>query len=158
MKYAPNTAKIAALHPKFAPLAQSFIEDAEGALGITLCIVQGMRTFAQQQAIYDQGRTTPGNVVTKAKPGESYHNYGLAVDITPVVTSGPEQKFGTHLDWEYDFFKLVPFAEKYGITWGGLFPSPDRDHFENKFGHNWRDLLTLHNASSFIPGTEFVNF
>lgn len=150
MKYAPNAVKIAALHPKFAPLAQSFIEDAEATLGITLCIVQGMRTFAQQQAIYDQGRTLPGNVVTKAKAGESYHNYGIAIDVCPFTPAN-------QLNWEYDFNKLVSFAAKYGITWGGNFPSPDRDHFENKFGHNWRDLLALHNAGSFIPGTQFVN-
>ncbi|SRR5712692_7841459 len=151
MKDLSSIAKIAELHPKFRPLAQSFIEDAENALNITLRIVQGMRTFAQQQAIYDQGRTTPGNIVTKAKAGQSFHNYGISVDVCPVINNG------TKLDWEYAFEKLVPFAAKYGITWGGYFLSPDRDHFENKFGHMWQDLLAKYQAGNFIEGTHFVN-
>lgn len=149
MKDTYSLAKIAELHPKFRQLAQNFIEDAENQLGITLRIVQGLRTFAQQQAIYNQGRTTPGEIVTKAKAGQSYHNYGIAIDVVPLIDG--------KMDWEYSFEKLVPFAANYGITWGGNFPSPDRDHFENKFGHNWRDLLSLYEAKHFIEGTTYVN-
>lgn len=142
---------VALLHPKVRAMFQSFIEDAEAGLGITLRVVQGLRTFAQQQAIYDQGRTKPGAIVTKAKAGQSYHNYGLAVDVVPVY------KNGTALDWDYHFEKLVPYAAKYGITWGGNFPAPDADHFENKMGHGWRDLLAMKEAGNVIAGTEYVN-
>lgn len=144
-------AAIALLHPKVRAPFQSFIEDAENGLNITLRVVQGLRTFAQQQAIYDQGRTTPGAIVTKAKAGQSFHNYGIAADIVPVI------KNGTALDWEYAFEKLVPFAAKYGITWGGHFPSPDRDHFELKLGHTWQDLLAMKQAGDVIASTEYVN-
>jgi hypothetical protein len=42
--------------------------------------VQGVRTFAEQDALYAQGRTRKGLRVTNAKGGQSYHNYGLAAD------------------------------------------------------------------------------
>lgn len=151
MKDQHTIAAVALLHPKIIPGFTGFINDAEEALNIVLRMVQGLRTFPQQQAIYDQGRTTPGNIVTKAKAGQSYHNYGLAGDVVPFKADG------VTLDWEYDFSKLVPFAIKYGITWGGYFPSPDRDHFENKFSHTWEDLLIKYRNGDFISGTQYVN-
>lgn len=143
--------RVALLHPKVKDKFAAFITDAEEAMDITLLMVQGGRTFAQQQAIYDQGRTTPGKIVTKAKPGQSYHNYFLAGDLVPFKVDNKT------LDWEYNFELLVPFAAKYGITWGGYFPSPDRDHFECKFGHSWQDLLAMYNAGRFINGTNYVD-
>lgn len=151
MKDQHTIGAVALLHPKIIPGATGFINDAEAALDITIRVVQGLRTFAQQQALYDQGRTTPGNIVTKAKAGQSYHNYGLAIDCVPF---NPD---GLTLNWEYNFNILTQYAIKYGITWGGLFPSPDRDHWENKFGHTWEDLLVMYNEGNFIPGTQFLN-
>jgi D-alanyl-D-alanine carboxypeptidase len=151
MKDSHTVQAVTLLHPKVRDGFTGFINDAEGALDITIRMVQGLRTFAQQQAIYDQGRTKPGPVVTKAKAGQSYHNYGLAADIVPFH---PDLKT---LDWEYNFKLLVPFAIKYGITWGGLFPSPDRDHFENKFHHSWQELLQLYQDERFIAGTNYVD-
>ncbi len=57
------------------------------------------------------------------------------------------------------WMQVVSIMEKYGMTWGGNFPEGfhDNPHFENKFGHNWRDLLVLHNTGNFIPGTTYVN-
>lgn len=151
MKDQHSIAAVALLHPKVRDGFTGFINDAEAALDITIRIVQGLRTWAQQTAIYNQGRTTPGNVVTKAKAGQSYHNYGLAADVVPFKADG------VTLDWEYDFRKLVPFAIKYGITWGGYFISPDRDHFENKMGYVWQDLQVMYEDGKFIPGTQYVN-
>src|SRR5690349_7601657 len=87
--------KIAELHPEAREPFLNFILEAEQALGITLVVVQGLRTWAQQQAIYDQGRTKPGEIVTKAKPGQSYHNYGLAIDAVPYKADSKT------LDWNY---------------------------------------------------------
>lgn len=161
MKDPHTIATVAALHPKIIPGMTGFINDAEAALDITLRMVQGLRTFAQQQAIYDEGRTTVGphptpenpmgERVSNAPPGESFHNYGLAADLCPFNSDG------ITLNWKYNFKLLVPFAIKYGITWGGLFPSADYDHFENKFSHTWQELLTKYNAGLFISGTNFVD-
>ena len=58
----------------------------------------------------------------------------------------------------HDVEELLPFAEKYGMTWGGNFQSfKDYPHFEKTLGYNWRDLLAKYNAKDFIPNTQFVN-
>ena len=138
------------LHPAAIPIFQNFIEAAENDLNITFRITQGLRTFAQQQAFYDQGRTTPGNIVTNAPPGESFHNYGLAVDLAHLVDGG------TAIDWHFDMSLLLKYAPQ-GMNWGGHFVSiKDYPHWELPFGYTWHDLLAKYNAGNFITGTQFV--
>jgi peptidoglycan LD-endopeptidase CwlK len=43
--------------------------------------VQGYRSIAEQNELYAQGRKKPGKIVTNARGGYSYHNFGLAFDI-----------------------------------------------------------------------------
>jgi hypothetical protein len=151
MKDKVSIDRVNGLHPKVREDFANFITEAEDALGITIRVTQGMRTFSEQQKLYDQGRTEPGKIVTKAKPGSSYHQYGLAVDLVELVNGG--------VDWEYDMSKIVPFALKHGISWGGDFPGTFKDfpHFEKHFDINWRVLLSRHNSKDFIPGTDYVN-
>lgn len=152
MRDPSNDGKIKLLHPKIRSDFQAFIEHAEDELNISLSVVQGFRTFSQQQALYEQGRTKPGTIVTWSPAGTSYHNYGLAMDVCPYIAG----KQG--LDWNYDFSKLSAIAQRYNITWGGDFPKgkKDLDHFENKCGLNWRELLHRYNNKDFIPGTMYV--
>ena len=51
-------------------------------------ITEGFRSIEQQHKLYSQGRTTPGIIVTNAKGGYSYHNYGLAFDIALLDNNG----------------------------------------------------------------------
>ena len=64
------------LNPKVQVLARRLIEEAT-AQGIHVKIICGSRTRAEQDAIYAQGRTKPGPIVTKAKGGTSRINSGL---------------------------------------------------------------------------------
>jgi hypothetical protein len=150
MKDKISIERVKHLHPKVIEDFKNFITDAEQALGITIRVSQGLRTFQEQQDLYDMGRTKAGKVVTKAKPGSSYHQYGLAVDLVEMVNGG--------LDWNFDMGKLVPYADKYGISWGGNWQSfKDYPHFEKTFGWGWRSLLDKYNKKDFIAGTTFVN-
>jgi hypothetical protein len=149
MKDQISISRVLLLHPKFRASAQAFIEDAENTLGITLRIVQGLRTFAEQDALYAQGRTAPGNIVTYSKAGTSYHNFGIALDVVPVNADGT-------MNWNYNFENLRPFAVKQGMQLGLDFPHKDSDHFENKYGFNWRWLLHLYETKQFIAGTNYV--
>lgn len=150
MKDKISESRVKLLHPKARPIFKSFIEEAENELGITLRVVQGLRTFAEQQSIYDQGRTKPGNIVTKAKPGSSFHNFGLSVDLVPLENG--------NTNWKYDYKLLKPFAVKYGLKWGGDFKTIlDKPHFEISFGYTWRQLLEKHNKKDFINGSQYVN-
>jgi peptidoglycan LD-endopeptidase CwlK len=45
-------------------------------------IISGTRTYAEQNALFRQGRFgNAGPIVTKARGGQSWHNFGLAWDI-----------------------------------------------------------------------------
>lgn len=72
--------RLAGLHPTFADHVRRAISIANGK-GLDVFIAQGMRTHAEQNSLYAQGRTKPGQVVTWVRGGSSYHNYGLAVDL-----------------------------------------------------------------------------
>ncbi len=49
--------------------------------GLVYKVLSGTRDYAEQTALYNQGRTTKGNIVTNAKAGYSNHNFGIAWDI-----------------------------------------------------------------------------
>lgn len=144
---------MALLHPSFIQSFTDFINEIEGVTGRTFRLVQGLRTFAEQQALYDQGRTTPGKIVTHAKGGQSWHNYGIAGDICPFALGQ------NTLDWHYDFHIIRNFAIKHGLECGMDWPEPltDEDHFENRFGMTIEQAEHKYNDKDFIPGTTFIN-
>jgi hypothetical protein len=87
-------------------------------LGLTVRIDSTRRTCAEQAALYEQGRTTPGAIVTNARGCGSYHVLGRAVDI--YVGS-----------WNCaDYEALGKYWESLGGTWGGRFALRDCVHFE----------------------------
>jgi peptidoglycan LD-endopeptidase CwlK len=147
--------KLNLLHPKIRQSAIDAYNEAVKAtpVGVHPVIDQTYRTFAESQALYDQGRTTPGSIVSNAKPGQSYHNYALALDFHLQVNG--VDKWGVDHNW----MTVVNIFKSHGFTWGGDFTGDFKDypHLENKLGHNWRDLLELHNNADFIPGTTYVN-
>lgn len=147
-----SLALLETLHPKVRSIFQAFIEECENTFDLTIRIISGYRSMEEQQKIYNQGRTTPGPIVTKAVPGSSYHNWGLAADIAPLSVSG-------NVNYNYDQSKWMAIGNKHGLTWGGGWTGfKDPDHWECKMGHNWRDLLDLYHQKKFIAGTEYVDF
>ncbi len=149
MRDATSIARLNLLHPKARPIFQHFIEQCETAYNVTIRIVQGLRTFAEQDALYAQGRTKPGKIITFAKGGQTYHCYGAAVDLL-IIENGKG-------NWNFDYTRLLHFMPA-GMVWGGSFSNlKDLDHFELKFGLNWRDMLAKYNAKDFIQGTQYIN-
>lgn len=100
------------VHPELARRVMLLIQ-ALADKGYTVEVVQGLRTFAEQDELYKQGRTKPGQVVTKARGGQSNHNYGLAVDLCPFVNGKPQ--------WNDNqgFIRIGVEAAKVGLEWGG---------------------------------------
>jgi len=75
---------IATLLPEARAAARTFMAaaiPAMEAVGVQIRIICGTRTYAQQDALYAQGRTKPGPKVTNARGGYSNHNFGIAWDI-----------------------------------------------------------------------------
>lgn len=130
------------LHPKLRNKALSAYNEAVKATpkGIHPFITQTLRTFKESDDLYAKGRTKPGSILTNAKAGQSYHNYGLAIDFVNEVNGKAV--------WKVDdnWMTVVNIFKKHGFKWGGDFKSiPDAPHFEYTFGYNWKQLLELKN-------------
>jgi peptidoglycan L-alanyl-D-glutamate endopeptidase CwlK len=83
-----NSRKLDDLLPPVKVRVEEFLASARLA-GIDLLVTSTYRDNASQNALYAQGRTTPGKIVTNAKAGQSWHNYRCAVDVVPVVAGKP---------------------------------------------------------------------
>jgi peptidoglycan L-alanyl-D-glutamate endopeptidase CwlK len=117
---------LASLRPEVAAKAKELLGDVSAALDKKLVLVQSFRSPEEQAILYAQGRTTPGPVVTGAKPGTSYHEFGLAFDVAILDSAGKPT-------WPNDvalWTQIGKLGEELGLVWGGRFPSPDYDHFE----------------------------
>lgn len=79
-----NSRSLDDLAPPVKQRAEAFIEAAK-AKGIDLLVTSTYRDHESQNALYAQGRTTPGKVVTNAKAGQSWHNHRCALDVVPLV-------------------------------------------------------------------------
>jgi peptidoglycan L-alanyl-D-glutamate endopeptidase CwlK len=121
--------RLSKIHPTLADKARQLIAKAH-AEGIDLVVTQGLRTIAEQNALYAQGRTAPGKIVTKAKGGSSYHNFGLAFDIAVRKENGD-------IDWDTAklYSRVGQLGKSIGLEWGGDFKSiKDTPHFQLTFG------------------------
>lgn len=169
--------RIKLLHPKLRDEVEDmYVNQIVPALsGRAICrFAFTLRTFAEQDVLFSQGRTrlfdSNGRrlgIVTKAKGGQSIHNYGLAIDIVLLVDRDGNGTFES-ASWESnvdfdkdktsDWMEVVNIFKRNGWSWGGDWKSfKDLPHFEKPFGHTWRTLLKKHNAKDFIKGTTYVN-
>ncbi|WEN14030.1 M15 family metallopeptidase [Rhodanobacter sp. AS-Z3] len=114
---------IATLLPEVRPYARALVQNALAG-GIKLRIISGLRTYAEQDALYAQGRTAPGNVVTKARAGYSAHNFGIAFDVGLFE--------GNSYLGESPMYKAVGLlGQNIGLEWGGNWKTiVDQPHFE----------------------------
>ena len=95
---AVTAGRINKLHPKIREEVRSLVEQANAALtgNAQVRIVQGYRTFSEQDALYKQRPK-----VTNAKAGQSYHNYGLAIDFALLI-DGKQISWDAAKDWDGD--------------------------------------------------------
>jgi peptidoglycan L-alanyl-D-glutamate endopeptidase CwlK len=131
--------KLDSLEPEFREKIIKLI--AELAVhGIVCVVTSGRRTISEQYKLYQQGRTTPGKIVTKAKGGQSPHNFGLAADLCPLH---PETK---ELWWDApdDIWNVIhSLAEDGSLTdldSGYDWKFCDRPHVEDK---SWKQAQAL---------------
>lgn len=83
-----NSRELSYLHPRVQDMAREFMAKCRAA-GIELLITSTYRDAESQDALYAQGRTSPGRIVTNARAGQSWHNYGLAFDVVPLRAGKP---------------------------------------------------------------------
>lgn len=113
---------IATLHPNLQPLARQFVMNVAKA-GLTVKITSGFRSYKEQDALYEQGRSRPGAIVTGARGGFSSHNFATAFDVTLFDGKNPV--------WESAHYRktLAPIGQALGLSWGGTWTKPDEPHY-----------------------------
>lgn len=90
--------KLLGLNEDFRQRAWLWLEKLK-AENINPLIYCGFRSFTDQNKLYALGRTQPGKIVTFAKEGQSYHNYGLAFDWVP-LREVPKNAGFWESDWD----------------------------------------------------------
>jgi peptidoglycan L-alanyl-D-glutamate endopeptidase CwlK len=104
--------------------------------GIDLLVTSTYRDNESQQALYEQGRTTAGKVVTNAKAGDSWHNWRCAVDVVPMVNGKPNWD-GLHPVWN----RIGELGEQAGLEWAGRWRTfKELAHFQYTGGLTLTDL------------------
>jgi hypothetical protein len=97
------------------------------SLAVHIRITQALRTYAEQAAIYAQGRTAPGPIVTDAQPMDSMHVYGLAVDCCPDLPGFPtwQPDWNTRdLRWQAFLAMATTCNLAEGARWRSIKDSP----------------------------------
>lgn len=123
---------ITALHPRLQVLlAQLRTECAKN--GISILYSECLRTKAEQDALYAQGRTLPGNIVTNAR-GSTYssqHQWGIAADFygDMDIDGDGDKKDDAFNNSTGLFDRVGEIAKSLGLGWGGDWVSiKDRPH------------------------------
>jgi peptidoglycan LD-endopeptidase CwlK len=117
-----SEARLAGVMPQLAALVRQLYERL-AVENITIRVTQAVRTWADQDKLYAQGRTLPGKIVTNAKGGESWHNYGCAVDMAPMDDGIPDWNL-SHPAWA----RIVAVGQSLGMVDGISWK--DEPHFE----------------------------
>ena len=139
---------ITKLHPIAQEKARQLVSLC-ASNGLKISIGECVRTVAEQDKLYAQGRTTSGNKVTNAK-GSSYssmHQWGVAFDF--IRDDGK----GSYNDTDGFFTKVGKLGQSIGLEWGGSWKSlKDKPHFQlSDWGSTTSKLKsTYKNPTNFI--------
>ncbi len=124
-----------ALHPYFRDRVTELLKACKEK-GIELAIVETYRTHAKQFEYKSMGRK-----YTSSGAGRSKHQYGLAIDVVPIIDS--VAVWDNPALWR----KVGVVGEKLGLRWGGRWRKPyDPGHFEWTGG-----LSTTHLVQGVLP-------
>jgi LysM repeat protein len=118
--------RLARVAPVLADRGLKLVQRCREA-GVRIQVDGSLRTWAQQDALYASGRTKSGKVVTNARGGQSFHNFGLAFDILLLDASGKVTWDGQHPGWRIAGRAGVAVGLLWGGDWKGF---KDLPHFE----------------------------
>ena len=133
-----NSRKVEDLHPSVAVLCREFLKRCEQD-GIDILITSTFRDHESQAELYAQGRTKPGNKVTNAKPGQSFHNWRVAFDVVPLRNGKPV--WGTSGEDGKLWQRVGEIGESVGLEWAGRWASfKELAHFQHTGGLKLADF------------------
>jgi peptidoglycan L-alanyl-D-glutamate endopeptidase CwlK len=136
-KRALSEHRLVKLHAGLAARGRAML-DACAQSGLAIMISEGLRTWEEQDAFYAKGRTVPPigkrYWVTKAKGGQSYHNFGLAFDIVVLDAVHKDGWDDDHPGWA----AAARIGKQLGLEWGG-----DWAGFKDMPHYQWTGGLEL---------------
>lgn len=141
--------KLELLYPPFADTVRGFLVDAHSK-GMNVGIFEGLRTYERQKELWLKGRNEKGQVidrtkiVTKAQPGMSYHQYGLAVDI---VFDADATRPGWQWSWDgkWPWKKLADLGRTHGLEAAYYWKAfPEAPHYQKTWGFKINELLSMY--------------
>lgn len=150
--------RIKLLHPKLRDEANEIYKEIQKVLtGKATCrFSHTLRSFAEQDALFNAKPQ-----VTKAKGGQSYHNYGLAIDIVLLLDKDNNGTFES-ASWDVktdfdgdkksDWQEIVAIFKRYSWEWGGDWKFYDAPHFQKTLGKSIMELQKLHKDGHLING------
>jgi peptidoglycan LD-endopeptidase CwlK len=121
------------------PLVQKKLQEHKDVCkkhGLYFQVTSTYRSVEAQNALYAQGRTNKGNIVTNAKGGQSFHNWRVAYDFVPLVNG--------KADWSNDalFGAIGFFGQQIGLEWGGAWSGfKDMPHMQLTLGYTFDDFI-----------------
>jgi len=130
-----NSRSLDDLLPLVKQRVEAFIKAAKDS-GIDLLVTSTYRDDESQNALYAQGRTTAGKIVTNAKAGESFHNYRCAVDVVPIINGKPVW------DTSYQVWQTIGrLGKEAGLEWAGDWVKfKEYPHFQYTSGFTLAEL------------------
>ena len=133
MNYEQRSYKIfEGLHPDFKEKVIRWYEECK-AEGLKILVYCGYRSNEDQEKLYKQGRSTDGKIVTMARAGQSFHNYGRAIDFVPVKNGE------SSWDDTASYIKAQRIAKEFNLrpmSW-------ELPHLEDGSYKNWRELKVM---------------
>ena len=155
--------RIELLHPDLRDEARQIYAGIVKLLtGKAICrFSHTLRTFKEQDALFAKRPK-----VTNAKGGQSYHNYGLAIDIVLLKDTDDNGTFDkssweTNVDFDgdgvKDWLEVVSIFTKYGWQWGLIKNGSryDLPHFQKTFGKSIKQLQAMYEAQG---KPEYIKF
>ncbi len=127
------------LAPGFSDIFHTALDDCRKAGFTDVAIFEGWRSPERQAQCYAQGRTTPGKIITNARPFTSLHQYGIAADIA-------FYKDGAW-SWDGPYESITPIFLKHGFD-----PPPDfeKAHFQITYGHSITRIREITETSTLM--------
>lgn len=156
------------LYPKVISIRNILYDDMYTATGLRMRMTSGYRDISEQEKIYAIGRTVMGKnpsknlpmgqIVTRAIPGHSYHNYGLAFDSC-FVGDDPYLEKMSEKDRNYIWARFGELVRNHGgLMWGGDFKTfKDIPHAEKRFGLTTSECLEIVNAHGIVGFYQYLD-
>lgn len=108
--YKRTLARIAELHPTYQPYVMRLINNGYKELGVCWVVTDGYRSPSAQDALPSAN--------TNAKALQSYHQYGLAIDVVS-VRNGEITYLSDSKQSVEDSKQIGPIGKELGLVWGG---------------------------------------